>query len=172
MKAKPDTVTELKTLTSHATGHATGHGPASAAPVVARIVDSPEPGILLVQLAEADSLRARMTASLAALDVAALLGREALLLFEGNDPGRPIAVALLHSPFGDAQDVTVEAGDDLDFRVDGRRVVIQAEQTLELRCGKASIVIDADGKVTIRGTHLLSRSTGPIRIKGGHVDIN
>lgn len=168
MKAKQDVVTELKPLATHAAGQV----PIGATPTVARILDLPEPGVLLVQSAKGGSLRARMSAALAAFDAAALIGREALLLFEGNDPGRPIAIALLHSPFADAQDVVVDAGDDLDARVDGRRVVIQAERTLELRCGKASIVIDADGKVTIRGTHLLSRSTGPIRIKGGHVDIN
>lgn len=168
MKAKQEILTELKSLT----GNAASPRPAGAAPAVALIVDVPEPGVALVKPGEAPGLRARMTASLAALNAAALIGREALLLFENNDPMRPIAVALLHSPFGDSQDLVIDAGDDLDARVDGRRVVIQAEQSLELRCGKASIVIDAAGKVTIRGTHLLSRSTGPIRIKGGHVDIN
>lgn len=168
MKAKQDVVTELNTLATQAAGP----GPAGAAPAIARIVDLPEPGILLVKAGATEGLRARMTAAVAALDAAALVGREVLLLFENNDPARPIAVALLHSPFADSSDLVIDAGSDLEARVDGQKVVIQAEQTLELRCGKASIVIDAAGKVTIRGTHLLSRSTGPIRIKGGHVDIN
>jgi hypothetical protein len=95
-----------------------------------------------------------------------------LVLFEKNDPEKPIVIALLHAPFSDVAPIELETDEELETHVDGKRVVIRAEEKLELRCGKASIVIDANGKVTISGAHLLNRSTGPIRIKGGHVDIN
>ena len=63
-------------------------------------------------------------------------------------------------------------GDAPEIFVDGENVVIKASKKIELRVGKASIVIDENGKITTRGEHLLNRATGPIRIKGGHVDIN
>ena len=47
-----------------------------------------------------------------------------------------------------------------------------AESEIVLRCGEASITLTRAGKVLIRGTYLLSRSSGVNRIKGGSVQIN
>jgi hypothetical protein len=52
------------------------------------------------------------------------------------------------------------------------QLVIEAGTELVLKCGAGTISVRKDGKVIVRGTHLLSRSSGPIRIKGGHVEIN
>jgi hypothetical protein len=60
----------------------------------------------------------------------------------------------------------------VEARVDGHRVVLDAEQEIVLRCGKASITLTRAGKVLIRGAYLLSRSSGVNRIKGGSVQIN
>lgn len=153
--------------------------PAEAlAPVVIRILDVPEASdssTVRVALPDGSEPMARLTSTVASRAPESLLGREALAVFEGNDPTRPILVDLLDGPaFADALEVDLDAEQDkdLDARVDGREVVIKAEQRLELRCGKASIIIDADGKISIKGAHLYNRATGPIRIKGGHVDIN
>jgi len=91
------------------------------------------------------------------------LGREVALMFEGGDPSAPIALGLIQS-----------AGEpvELEARVDRKRVVIEAESELELRCGDASVVLTRDGKIRIRGKDLLSRSSGGNRIKGGSVRIN
>jgi len=144
------------------------------APAVGTVVDVPAPGRAQIRFGDADAVPARMTASVAARPAESLLGRDALVLFEGNDPQRPIVTDLVgpDEGFADAVDVALEEQAPLDARVDGKNVVIQAEQRLELRCGKASIIIDADGKISIKGAHLYNRATGPIRIKGGHVDIN
>jgi hypothetical protein len=56
--------------------------------------------------------------------------------------------------------------------VDGERVVLNGAKQVELRCGEASIVLTAAGKILIRGTYVLSRSSGANRIKGAFVDIN
>jgi hypothetical protein len=53
-----------------------------------------------------------------------------------------------------------------------RRIVIEAGEELTLQCGEASIRITRDGKVMIRGEHILSRAKGTQRIKGGSVAIN
>lgn len=55
---------------------------------------------------------------------------------------------------------------------DGERLVIEAGREMTLRCGKASITMTADGRVTIRGTQVLSRSDGPNRVQGASVQLN
>ena len=55
---------------------------------------------------------------------------------------------------------------------DGRRVTVEAADELVLRCGEASLTLRADGRVTVRGTHILSHATGPHRLKGGSFSIN
>lgn len=55
---------------------------------------------------------------------------------------------------------------------DGEIQVIEARQELTLRCGQSSITMTADGRVTIRGTQLLSRSEGANRVQGATVQLN
>ncbi len=56
--------------------------------------------------------------------------------------------------------------------VDGQVVSFEASEQIVLKCGKGSITLRKDGKIVIKGTNLLSRSTGINRIKGGQVNIN
>ncbi len=142
-------------------------------PKVGRVVDVPQDGYLLVQYGDNEPSRARMVSDLAGKSGEQLLGKEVILLFENNNPEKAIAIASLQ-PAGDFASALEAASraKQVHARVDGETVLIKAEQKLELRVGKASIVIDSNGKITIRGANLLSRSTGPIRIKGGHVEIN
>ena len=53
-----------------------------------------------------------------------------------------------------------------------RRIVIEADEELILRVGESSIRIARDGKVVIRGQHVLTRAKGTNRIKGASVAIN
>jgi phage baseplate assembly protein gpV len=56
--------------------------------------------------------------------------------------------------------------------VNGKRIFIEADEELHLQCGKSSILINRQGKIVIRGTNLISRSSGPNKIKGASVNIN
>jgi hypothetical protein len=56
--------------------------------------------------------------------------------------------------------------------VDGERVLLSAEREIELRCGKASIRLTADGKIVVRGAELLQVSSGLHRLQGAAVEIN
>lgn len=56
--------------------------------------------------------------------------------------------------------------------LDGKRVTLQADQEIRLRCGRSSITMRRDGKIVIQGTHLVSRAEGVNRIKGGSVKVN
>ncbi len=56
--------------------------------------------------------------------------------------------------------------------LDGDCITLTAEKEIVLRCGAASITLTRDGRITIRGAHILTRSTGANRIKGASVEIN
>jgi hypothetical protein len=59
-----------------------------------------------------------------------------------------------------------------EVEADSERLVLEARREVTLRCGKASIHLTADGRVTIRGTQVLSRSDGPNRMQGASVQLN
>ena len=94
-------------------------------------------------------------------------GCEIVLAFEGGDPAQPVALGRVVTPAPIAAErETAEA------TIDGERIVLAAEKEILLRCGEASIQLTCEGKVYVRGANLLSRSSGPNRIKGGSVRIN
>jgi Domain of unknown function (DUF6484) len=96
------------------------------------------------------------------------IGREALILFEDGDSLRPIIVGLLHSPAFSELSIRKP----IDVTMDGQRVTLSAMEEIVLRCGEASITLTRAGKILIRGAYLLSRSSGPNRIKGASIHLN
>ncbi|MFL5356870.1 hypothetical protein [Archangium sp.] len=78
----------------------------------------------------------------------------------------PLLDALLENPPEAAAPQPMEA------HVDGKRVVIEGQDEIVLKCGEASITLRRNGKVIVKGTYLESRATGTHRIKGGSVEIN
>jgi len=102
--------------------------------------------------------------------------RGAVLLFDEGDPARPLLVGLLQPPNETPNIDLIMQGEpgsgQLEARVDGERVVLEGKREVVLRCGEASITLREDGKIVIKGTHLLSRSRWTNRIKGGSVQIN
>jgi hypothetical protein len=97
-------------------------------------------------------------------------GREVLLAFDGASLDRPIIIGVLQSDEECETKIAAAATDGTGSRKE--RVLIEALAELVLKCGAGSITLRKDGKIVLRGTHLLSRASGPIRIKGGHVEIN
>ena len=49
---------------------------------------------------------------------------------------------------------------------------IESQRELVIECGKSKIALRSDGRIEVRGGHLISRSSGPNKIKGGSVHIN
>jgi hypothetical protein len=112
------------------------------------------------------------------LRAAAASGREVLLVFERAHGDRPLVVALLEGREASVESVEV-AGPALpdetmrvEARVDGRRVVVEADDELVLQCGEASITLRRNGRVVVRGSYVETRARGVNRIKGGTVQIN
>jgi hypothetical protein len=98
-----------------------------------------------------------------------------LVVFEAGDPEKPIILGLVADPLDeliafDGHSELTEEPKDIVF--DGRRMTIEAHEEIVLKCGEGSITLRKDGKIIIKGTHLLSRASGPNRIKGGSVQIN
>jgi hypothetical protein len=60
----------------------------------------------------------------------------------------------------------------LEVTVDGERVRLAAEHDIELKCGQASLTLRYDGRIEVRGTHILSASRGPNRVKGATIALN
>jgi hypothetical protein len=86
-----------------------------------------------------------------------------------NEVGREVAVVLLDGEpliLGLIQPLVPEV------EADGETLVIEARREVVLKCGKASIHLTADGRVTIRGTQVLSRSDGANRVQGASVLLN
>ena len=50
--------------------------------------------------------------------------------------------------------------------------MIEAEEEMILCCGKSSITLKKNGKIILRGTDLVSRSSGGNKIRGATVKIN
>ena len=45
-------------------------------------------------------------------------------------------------------------------------------ERIELRCGRASLIMEKDGRITLRGTRVVSHASGTNRIRGGSVQLN
>lgn len=93
-----------------------------------------------------------------------MVGAEVALLFEDGDPGRPLIVGRIVDPARKAQVPQVVR--------DGELVKIVAAERMELRCGKATIIMEKDGHITIRGTYVTSHASAANRIRGGSVNLN
>jgi hypothetical protein len=164
---------------------------AAAGPVLGRLVaGSTAARPLVAVVGQSDARPAISTVPLDAAAVAAAVasGQRVLLLFEENDPARPIIIGLVQTPsetpmldelLGDhVHEVTLAPAASaaetppMEAEVDGRRVVIEARDELVLRCGRASITLRRNGKVLIRGDYVETYADGTNRVKGATVKIN
>jgi len=93
-----------------------------------------------------------------------MIGCEVALLFQEGDPQKPLIVGRVVKPARVTEATYVSR--------DGEHIKITSEKTIELRCGKATIIMDRDGRITIRGTRLVSHASGSNRIRGGSIDLN
>jgi hypothetical protein len=91
----------------------------------------------------------------------ALAPRDRVLVWRA-DPAAERGVIL--GPVG-----TTSAPDGASSAAD---VVLEAERSLTLRCGEASLTLRADGRVLLRGEDVVSHAKRVNRIRGGSVAVN
>lgn len=100
------------------------------------------------------------------------IGCEVALLFENGDTCRPLIIGRIRHPQKPANKPSESAPAPATAQIDGEVLTFNAEKEIVLRCGRASITLTRAGKVLIRGSYLLSRSSGANRIKGGSIQLN
>jgi hypothetical protein len=61
---------------------------------------------------------------------------------------------------------------ELEVKMDGETLRLTAEREIELRCGNASLILRQSGRVILKGTHVVTSSRGPLKVKGATVEIN
>lgn len=96
-----------------------------------------------------------------------------LLVFENGNPRFPIITGIIYNKLENLIAFDLENDKNLkDIIIDRKRLVFEAKEEIVVRCGKGSITVKRNGKIEIRGTNLISRSSGCNRIKGATVKIN
>lgn len=96
-------------------------------------------------------------------------GAAVAVMFEQGDVNR----ALIIGPMYAGNDANIEINSaETEILADHQRIVIEAGQELELRCGEAAIILTADGRILQRGTYISSHASATQRIRGGSVQIN
>jgi hypothetical protein len=130
----------------------------------------------------AGPLRARAIVALdeGAIRQAVTIRQAVVLLFENGDLRLPIVIGLVAPEPGAAlfasllrpADGLAAASVPAEARLEGRRVVIEGDAEVVLRCGDASITLRRDGKVILRGAYIETTAKGVNRIRGGSVKIN
>lgn len=83
------------------------------------------------------------------------IGQRCALMFEEGDPTKPLIIGLLWEPDKTPTDERIET-----------------TASLTLKCGQASLVLEADGTVRLKGLTITTQAYGANRIKGGSVRIN
>jgi len=95
----------------------------------------------------------------------AIVARAAVLLdFLDGRADRPVILALLRD--------RIDPESDERTSFDLEDVTLKAPKNLVLECGESSITLSHTGRVTIRGTEVISESTGAVKLKGAYVELN
>jgi len=140
---------------------------AACAPVVGKLLAFDVEGRPLVELPSVCPGAVLVARSTVALP----RGRHAdvVVLLEEGDRRRPIIVGVLQPTAWESEPNSALGW---SLAADGKAMELVAARELVLRCGEASITLSANGKVLIRGRHIVSRSSGANKVKGAVVDIN
>ena len=121
------------------------------------LVDSDK---ILVEVARIGSKQRLARTLVGALDLEP--GDQVLVAVVGNEDPDLVILGRLFNPSVPVRDI----------RINGRRVSIDAESELVLKCASATIRIGRDGLIAVRGDRVTSQARGTNRIRGGSVEIN
>jgi hypothetical protein len=103
------------------------------------------------------------------------IGQSLALGFEGSNAHRPVVLGLMmqaHKTIEPSPPLPETDQHAVRITQNGRRVVVEAQTELELRCGEAVILLSEDGNIQIRGAYVTTHASASNRIRGGSVQIN
>lgn len=100
------------------------------------------------------------------------LDEPVLLFLEEGDPARPIIVGFVGNTLVPARTLLDMPLQPAGATADGKRLCFEASEEVVLKCGKGSITLQANGRVVVKGTELVSRAEGSHKIRGATVSIN
>jgi len=129
--------------------------------VLARLTGYAADGRPLVELPQQPG-QAQLALALVALGPDSI-GKTCAVSFQGGDLRKPVVLGLL---------ITAEQQRPNEVLIDREKVILEAAEEIELRCGEAAIVLHADGRIQLRGTYITSHATATQRIVGGSVHVN
>ena len=156
--------------------HAPRAAPSSDQNVLGAVVGfSPEKGLLVdYEGNDRGPLAAQSVVALSSEEAQELVlsGRPVLLTFERGRADRPIVAGIVQPLPTAGRSAESRSGEKIRAVVDGREITLNGSERVELRCGKASVILTRTGKILVRGTYISSRSSGAHRIRGGSVEIN
>lgn len=96
--------------------------------------------------------------------------QRALVVRTNDEPALLVLIGLMRERVSSAARDAVPG--QLEVRMDGETLRLSAEREIELRCGNASLILRQSGRVILKGTHVVTSSRGPIKVKGATVEIN
>lgn len=109
------------------------------------------------------------------------IGKSVALQFERGDLQSPLVMGIVRTGGADfaadlnsAQELPsiVIGGVPMQAKLDDNDIVLIAQKRITLQCGSASICLDAEGNIELRGKYIVSRASGQNRLKGSSVSLN
>ena len=127
----------------------------------------------LVRVGGREPVVARCTvARPASLEAGVAQAVPVLLFLEDGDADKPVIVGFVMDALAPAQPLLDMIASPTGATADGKRLQFEASEEVVLKCGKGSITLQANGRVVIKGTELVSRASGANKIRGASVNIN
>lgn len=116
---------------------------------------------------------------------AGAIGKDIAVSFAQNNGTMAIVMGVIRRPLDDVLALQSEQAEEVmnsaikdeptgkpEVIVDGNKLELSASEEITLRCGKASITLNKNGKILIKGEHMLNRTSGSYKIKSGSIQLN
>lgn len=97
---------------------------------------------------------------------------QVLLNFVDNDIQQPVIVGVISQTIINNKAVSVTEDELEQAEVNGKKLCFDAKDAIEFTCGKSSITLNKNGRISLRGVEISSRAERNNKIKGGNVRLN
>lgn len=141
-------------------------------------IDRVENGSVWVRLASDDGpIQARLTGSVVSRltrTPPGQLGGAEVVVCLGQPGEAPVIIDMIFDqvPCSIASHELASPGCVDEVRVDGKKIAIEADESIEFRCGESKLIFTADGKILLRGKQVTSQASDHNVIRGAVVKIN